>query len=93
VLIVLVLLVTVLLRLTLIGCAVYLLLPRGPVCRQCDLEMARIRNRGLERLFPWVERRWCMTCGWSGIVRRAPPAAAMPRHSPSPPLPAPPTWE
>ena len=89
-LIVLVLLVTVALRLTLIGCAIYFLLPRGPICRNCDVAMMRIRNRGLERILPGLERRWCTTCGWNGIVRSAP---AAPRHSPHPPLPAPPTWE
>ena len=26
----------------------------------------------LRHLVPSVEHRWCLTCGWSGIVRRAP---------------------
>ena len=89
-LIVLVLLVTVALRLTLVGCAIYFLLPRGPICGRCGAEMMRIRHRGLERLLPGLERRWCMTCGWHGIVRRAP---AAPRQAPHTPLSAPPTWE
>ena len=87
--IVLVLLVTVALRLTLVTCAIYFLLSRGPTCRTCAGDMVRIRHRGLEGLLG-LERRWCMTCGWNGVVRRAP---AAPRHSPHPPLSAPPRWE
>ena len=89
-LIVLVLMATVVLRLAVVIGAVYLLLPRGPVCRACDVEMVRIRNRFLERWLPVLERRWCLECGWSGVVRRGP---RFPRRMQRASQPTPPTWE
>lgn len=90
VLIVFVLMVTVLLRLALVVAVLYLLLPRGAHCPNCHIEMIRIHSPLFDRLVRVVERRWCMQCGWHGIVRRGPP---MPR-APSPEeQPTPPTWE
>jgi hypothetical protein len=89
-LIVMVLLATVVLRVALVAFAVYLLLPRGPRCRACGADMLRLQNAFLVRCLPALERRWCLTCGWNGVVRRtaaAQPAAALPQ------VPAPPTWE
>lgn len=69
-LIVAVLLVTVLMRIALIGAVVYLLLPKGSRCPRCHVEMVAIRSRLLQRLLPVIQRRWCLECGWSGLVRR-----------------------
>ena len=66
----LVLFATVLLRVVIIAAVAYLLLPPGPLCPQCQVEMLPIRNRLLERLVPAVQRRWCFQCGWNGVVRR-----------------------
>ncbi len=75
-LIVAVLLVTVLMRFVMVGVAVYFLLPRGTLCPTCGTEMLPIRHLVLDRVFPWLQRRWCLGCGWNGVVRRepAPPA-------------------
>ncbi len=66
----LVLFATVLLRVVIIAAVAYLLLPLGPLCPHCQVEMLPIRNRLLERLLPAVQRRWCFQCGWNGVVRR-----------------------
>ena len=73
-LIVAVLLVTVLLRFVIITAVVYLLLPAGPVCPHCQVDMVPIRNRFVDRLLPVLQRRWCLECGWNGVVRRVRPA-------------------
>jgi hypothetical protein len=89
-LIVLVLLATVVLRVALVSWAVFLLLPRGPQCRACQTEMLRLQNRLLDRWLPALERRWCLTCGWNGVVRRGP----VPNPHPTPHVPTPPpTWQ
>ena len=89
-LIVIVLLATVALRVAIVSFAVYLLLPRGPRCRSCHTEMLRLKNAFLARCLPALERRWCLTCGWNGVVRRRSEA---PVPTPHAPLPTPPTWE
>ena len=68
-LIAVVLFATVLLRFALIGVGAYLLLPRGATCPRCSTHMALIRSPVLRILLPIVEHRWCMTCGWNGVVR------------------------
>jgi hypothetical protein len=68
-LIVVVLLATVLLRFALVGVGAYLLLPRGSACPRCAAEMALIRSPVLRVLMPVLEHRWCMGCGWNGVVR------------------------
>lgn len=73
-----VLLATVLLRFTLVAVVVYLLLPRGPACPRCATGTALVQNRLLRRLVPWLEHRWCLECGWSGVARRSP---VWPGHS------------
>jgi hypothetical protein len=70
-LIVVVLLATVLVRFTIIAAVVYLILPRGSACPRCGLALALIRHPWLQRLVPRLEHRWCLECGWSGVVRRA----------------------
>jgi hypothetical protein len=69
-LVVVVLLATVVMRLTIVGVVVYLLLPRGPACPRCGEQMAALRNRFLDHVLPVLERRWCLECGWDGVVRR-----------------------
>lgn len=74
----LVLLATVALRFGFIATAVYLLLPRSPACPRCGAALALIRHALWGRLLPLVHHRWCLDCGWSGLVRRAAPPD---RHS------------
>src|SRR5437764_13763547 len=69
-LVVLVLLVTVAMRVAIVTAVVYLLLPRGPLCPHCGIEMVPLRNRFLDRLLPALQRRWCLECGWDGVARR-----------------------
>src|SRR5207237_8035858 len=84
-LVVVVLLVTGLLRVPSVTAVVYLLLPQGPLCPHCNFEMVAIRNRFVDRLVPLLERRWCLECGWDGVVRRVRTARARtPKRSPAP---------
>ena len=59
-LVVLVLLATVLLRVAIITAVAYLLLPCGPVCPHCKMDMLAIRNRFVDLLVPALQRRWCV---------------------------------
>ena len=68
-LIVVVLLATVMLRFTIVATVVYLMLPASRACPRCADELALIRHPVLRRLFP-LEHRWCLRCGWTGLVRR-----------------------
>src|ERR1051325_10051864 len=87
------LVVAVLLRVAIVTAVVYLLLPQGALCPHCNVEMVGVRNLVLDRLVPVLERRWCLECGWNGVVRRGrrtgAPArrAAAPRPAPPPPPP------
>ncbi len=69
-LIVVVLLITVLMRFAIVTAAVYLLLPAGPLCPHCKIDMVPIKNWFFDRLLPALQRRWCLSCGWNGVVRR-----------------------
>jgi len=82
-LIALVLLATVLLRFAIVCAVVYLLLPMGAACPGCGSEMLPLRNRLLAVCLPIVQRRWCLGCGWNGLVRRPPPAPPSPPPPPS----------
>jgi hypothetical protein len=73
-LVVLVLLTTVLMRVAIITAVAYLLLPQGIVCPHCSADLAALRNRFFDRVLPALQRRWCIECGWNGLVRRARPA-------------------
>src|SRR5437763_10411663 len=84
-LVVVVLLATVLLRVAIVTAVVYLLLPQGALCQHCNVEMVAVRNRVLDRLVPVLQRRWCLECGWNGVVRRVRSAPARaPQGSPAP---------
>ena len=80
-LIVVVLLATVVLRLTIIGAMVYVILPKGFSCPSCSDRLSLIRHPILKVLLPQVEHRWCLGCGWSGIARRARDRRRFPRQS------------
>ena len=67
-LIVVVLLATVLLRATIVAVVVYLVLPKGSSCPRCSDRLTPIRHPVLKLLLPKLEHRWCLACGWSGIV-------------------------
>lgn len=64
-----VLLATVLLRFSLVAVLTYVLLPRGPGCPHCGEPLTQIRNTFLRRILPRLEHRWCLECGWHGVVR------------------------
>ncbi len=69
-LIVVVLFATVLLRAAIVLTFVYLMLPAKRVCPHCGAHLALIQHTVLRRLLPVVEHRWCLDCGWSGVVRQ-----------------------
>lgn len=69
-LIVVVLFATVLLRAGIVLTVVYLMLPKAFSCPRCADKLTLIRHPILRLLLPQVEHRWCLGCGWSGIVRR-----------------------
>ena len=69
-LIVVVLFATVLLRAAIVLTFVYLMLPAKRVCPHCSAPLVLIQHAVLRRLLPVVEHRWCLDCGWSGIVRQ-----------------------
>ena len=70
-LIVAVLFATVLLRAAIVMAVVYLMLPKSFCCPRCADKLTSIRHPILRWVLPQVEHRWCLGCGWSGIVRRA----------------------
>jgi Zn ribbon nucleic-acid-binding protein len=88
-LVVLVLLATVAIRVAIVLVVAYLLLSQGPLCPQCGAEMLAIRNRFLDWVVPALQRRWCVECGWNGVVRRASGAPARGSAAPREPRPAP----
>lgn len=65
----------VLLRVVVITVLLLLLLTVGPACPACGRDTIRIHNAGVVRLFPWIERRFCLHCGWGGLTRRRRTAA------------------
>ena len=68
-LVVIVLFSTVVLRAAIVLTFVYVILPKKRVCPLCGAPLARIQHSFLRLLLPMVEHRWCIECGWSGIVR------------------------
>ena len=69
-LVVLVLLATVLLRAAIVLTFVYVILPAKRVCPVCGAPLTRIQHSFLRLLIPMIEYRWCLECGWSGVVRQ-----------------------
>ncbi len=70
-LVVVVLFATVLLRAALVTTFVYFMLPAKRACPRCGAQLALIHHSVLRWLLPAVEHRWCLDCGWSGVVRQA----------------------
>jgi hypothetical protein len=54
----------------------YLLIPPGRRCPACGGETVALERRGIARLLPGIQRRWCVDCGWSWFRRRKREAAA-----------------
>lgn len=48
----------------------WLLIPPGRLCPACGAETVALERRGVARLLPGVQRRWCVECGWSWFRRR-----------------------
>lgn len=69
-LVVVVLFTTVLLRAGIVLTFVYYMLPAKRACPHCGAQLALIQHALLRRLLPVVEHRWCLDCGWSGVVRQ-----------------------
>lgn len=66
------------LRVIAIGVLFLLLVSVGPACPACGGETIRIQSGGAGRLVPWLERRWCLGCGWRGFTRRRAQPAVIP---------------
>jgi len=69
-LVVVVLFATVLMRAAIVTTFVYLMLPAKRACPRCGAQLALIQHSVLRRVLPVVEHRWCLDCGWSGVVRQ-----------------------
>ena len=67
--IVLVLFATVLLRFLLVAIVVWMVFPRRRTCPQCNEATVPILESTYLR-FIMMERRWCMSCSWTGIARK-----------------------
>jgi hypothetical protein len=48
------------------------LLPRGDRCPLCDASTVRMASFLFDRVMPWFRKSWCLTCGWTGLLRRGP---------------------
>lgn len=78
-LVVVVLFATVLLRAGIVIGVVYLMLPKAFSCPHCADKLTLIHHPILRVLLPQVEHRWCLSCGWSGVVRRLPRPRPLPQ--------------
>lgn len=47
-------------------------LPSGRDCPRCGAETIPIRHRLLLPVRRFLHLRWCMSCGWDGVMRQAP---------------------
>ena len=47
-----------------------LILPRGDRCPMCDAVTLRVRSPVLGRIR--LTKRWCLACGWDGVMRLGP---------------------
>jgi hypothetical protein len=55
------------------------LLPAGRDCPRCGCESLPIRVAVLRPVRRYLNRRWCTSCGWEGVMR-------VTRHAPAPVL-------
>lgn len=79
--------ITFFLGLVLIGCTcscviLFLAINAGPACPLCGQDAILIQRLWLKRLLPLLEQRWCLNCGWEGLVRRIGYTRPHGRHSP-----------
>jgi hypothetical protein len=58
----------------------YYILPRGDRCPNCDAATVRVQPGRWGRMFRVVHTRWCLRCGWEGILR---PGELTPEPQPS----------
>ncbi|MFP3947254.1 MAG: hypothetical protein ACLFWG_00860 [Longimicrobiales bacterium] len=61
----------VLLRWGLLFVGALLLVARVRDCPACFEPTFKLRRPWLRRLAPWLQWRWCPTCGWQGLSRKA----------------------
>jgi hypothetical protein len=47
-----------------------LILPRGDRCPLCDAVTVRVHSPALGRIR--LAKRWCLACGWDGVMRTGP---------------------
>jgi len=47
-----------------------LILPRGDRCPLCDAVTVRLHSPILGHI--WLTKRWCLACGWDGVMRLGP---------------------
>ena len=59
----------VVLRWGLLFAGALLLIARVRDCPACFEPTLKLRSPWLRRLVPWLEWRWCPTCGWQGPSR------------------------
>ena len=64
-----VLLALVLLRWGLLVVGAIFLVARVRDCPACFEPTLKLRRPWLRRVAPWLEWRWCPTCGWQGLSR------------------------
>jgi hypothetical protein len=50
-----------------------LILPRGDRCPMCDASTLRVHAPALRRFHLPLAKRWCLVCGWEGMMRIQPP--------------------
>ncbi len=62
----------VLIRLAVMGLFLLVIVSVGPGCPACGCEAVLVRSPWLIRRLKWLQRRWCMSCGWQGLLRRGP---------------------
>ena len=49
----------------------YVFLPAGRDCPRCSAETIPIRSTVLRPIRSLASLRWCMGCGWEGVMRHA----------------------
>jgi len=52
------------------------ILPEGDRCPNCNAVTIRVQGRGVMRYMRWFRSSWCLTCGWSGLLRNGPTTSA-----------------
>lgn len=55
-----------------------LILPRGDRCPMCDAVTLRVHSSALRHFHLPLAKRWCLACGWVGVMRRIQPVDSAP---------------